>query len=183
MRFIEAPLAGAYVVELDPFRDDRGLFARTFCQREFARIGFTNPIVQINHSWTKQRGAIRGMHYQRPPACEVKIIRCVQGAVFDVMVDLRAGSPTFLQWRGVELSKENLRMVYIPEGFAHGFQTLTEGAELIYHHSAFYSPEDERGCRFDDPALAIRWPLPVTELSDRDSAHPFLDKAFAGVSP
>jgi dTDP-4-dehydrorhamnose 3,5-epimerase len=181
MKFIGTPLAGAYVVELEPFRDDRGLFARTFCQREFAEIGFHKPIVQINHSLTRQKGAIRGMHFQRPPACETKIIRCVQGAVFDVMVDLRAGSPTFLQWHGVELSKENLRMVYIPEGFAHGFQTLTGETELIYHHSAFYSPEDEQGVRFDDPSLAIHWPLAAVCISSKDQSYPWMDRNFKGI--
>jgi dTDP-4-dehydrorhamnose 3,5-epimerase len=181
MKFIEAPLAGAYVVELEPFRDDRGLFARTFCQREFAEIGFHKPIVQINHSLTRQKGAIRGMHFQRPPACETKIIRCVQGVVFDVMVDLRAGSPTFLKWHGMELSKENLRMVYIPEGFAHGFQTLTSEAELIYHHSAFYSPEDEQGVRFDDPALEICWPLAAVCISSKDRSYPWMDRNFKGI--
>ncbi|TRZ87846.1 MAG: dTDP-4-dehydrorhamnose 3,5-epimerase [Methanosarcinales archaeon] len=181
MKFVEAPLAGAYVIELEPFLDERGLFARTFCQKEFATIGFHKQIVQINHSVTSQKGAIRGMHYQLPPACETKIIRCVQGKVFDVMVDRRAGSPTFMQWHGVELSKDNMRMIYIPEGFAHGFQTLTDNAELIYHHSAFYSPEYERGLRFDDPALAIKWPLKANGVSERDKNHPLLGEDFSGI--
>ena len=181
MKFVEAPIAGAYVIELEPFLDERGLFARTFCQKEFAKIGFHKQIVQINHSVTRQKGAIRGMHYQRPPACETKIIRCVQGKVFDVMVDLRAGSPTFMHWHSVELSKDNMRMVYIPEGFAHGFQALTDNAELIYHHSAFYSPENERGLRYDDPALAIRWPLPVSVISSKDQSSPLIDCNFKGI--
>jgi len=181
MKFTETPLTGAYVIELEPFRDERGIFARTFCQKEFARIGFDKPIVQINHSVTKQKGAIRGLHYQRPPACEIKIIRCIQGVVFDVMVDLRAGSPTFLKWHSVELSKENMRMVYIPEGFAHGFQTLTENAELIYHHSEFYSPECEGLLRFSDPALAICWPLPVNMTSLKDQNCPLINDAFKGI--
>jgi dTDP-4-dehydrorhamnose 3,5-epimerase len=181
MKFVEAPLAGAYVIELEPFLDERGLFARTFCQKEFATIGFHKQIVQINHSVTSQKGAIRGMHYQLSPACETKIIRCVQGKVFDVMVDLMAGSPTFMQWHGVELSKDNLRMVYIPEGFAHGFQTLTDNAELIYLSSAFYSPESESGLRFDDPALAIKWPLPVSVISPKDQSCPFIDNNFKRI--
>lgn len=181
MKFVEAPLAGAYVIELEPFLDERGLFARTFCQKEFAKIGFYKQIDQINHSVTKQKGAIRGMHHQCPPACEIKIIRCVEGRVFDVMVDIRAASPTFMQWHGVELSKDNMRMVYIPEGFAHGFQTLTDNAELIYHHSAFYSPEYERGLRFDDPALAIKWPLPVGAISPKDQSYPLIDNKFKGI--
>lgn len=181
MRFVETPIAGVYVIELEPFVDERGLFARTFCQKEFANIGFRKQIVQINHSVTKQKGAIRGMHYQRPPACEIKIIRCVQGQVFDVMVDLRASSSTFMQWHGVELSKDAMRMVYIPEGFAHGFQTLTNHAELIYHHSAFYNPDYESGLRYDDPALAIHWPLPAGFVSSKDQNYPFIDHHFKGI--
>jgi dTDP-4-dehydrorhamnose 3,5-epimerase len=138
--------------------------------------------VQINHSETWQRGAVRGMHYQLPPACETKIIHCVQGKIFDVMVDIRAGSPTFMQWYGVELSKDNMRMVYIPEGFAHGFQTLTDNAALIYRHSAFYSPEYEHGLRFDDPALAISWPLPIGAISPKDRGYPFIDNNFNGIN-
>lgn len=182
MKFVEAPLAGAYVIELEPFVDERGLFARTFCQKEFSTISFHKQIVQINHSVTWQKGAIRGMHYQLPPACEIKIIRCVQGRVFDVMVDLRVGSPTFMQWHGVELSKDKLRMVYIPEGFAHGFQALTDNAELIYHHSAFYDPEYEHGLKFDDPALAINWPLPVSAISPKDQGYPFISQYFQGIA-
>lgn len=182
MNFIATPLAGSFIVELEQFRDDRGCFARTFCQREFARIGFDGKIVQINHSLTRKPGTVRGMHYQRPPESEIKIIRCVAGAVFDVMVDLRAGSPTFLQWHGVELSAENLKMVFIPEGFAHGFQALTGGVELIYHHSAFYSPAHEGGVRHDDPALGIRWPLPATDLSARDRMFPPIDRHFKGLA-
>ncbi len=181
MKFIEAPLAGAYVIELEPFMDERGLFARTFCQKEFAKIGFDKQIVQINHSLTRRKGAIRGMHYQRQPACEIKIIRCVQGAVYDVMVDLRVGSTTFLKWHGVELSKENMRMVYIPEGFAHGFQSITNNAELIYHHSTFYIPEYECGLRFDDPSLTIAWPLPAGVISNKDQNYSLIDSNFTGI--
>lgn len=181
MIFKETSLREAFVIEIEPRVDERGLFVRTFCQKEFAKIGFSKQIVQINHSVTRQRGTIRGMHYQVPPACEIKIIRCVQGTAFDVMVDIRAGSPTFMQWHGVELSKENMRMVYIPEGFAHGFQTLTDNAELIYHHSAFYRPEYEHGLRFDDPALAINWPLPVGFISPKDQDYPITDNDFKGI--
>lgn len=181
MKFVETPLGGAYVIELEPFLDERGLFARVFCQKEFAKIGFQKQIVQINHSVTRQKGAIRGIHYQIPPACEIKIIRCLHGKVFDVMVDLRMGSSTFMQWHGVELSEDNMRMVYIPEGFAHGFQTLTDNAELIYHHSAFYSPEYEHGLRFDDPAMAIAWPLPAGSISLKDLSYPLIDNNFKGI--
>jgi dTDP-4-dehydrorhamnose 3,5-epimerase len=181
MKFVEVPLKGAFKVELEPSRDERGLFARTFCQKEFAEIGFFKQVVQINHSITLKKGTIRGMHFQRPPACEIKIIRCVGGIVFDVMVDLRAGSPTFLQWHGVELSKDNMRMVYIPEGFAHGFQTLSDNAELIYHHSEFYDPGYEEGLRFDDPSLAIKWPLSVQTISNKDRSYSLLSNGFKGI--
>ena len=183
LKFNEISLTGAYVIELESFQDQRGLFARIFCQKEFQAIGFDKQILQINHSITKQKGTIRGMHYQRPPACEVKIIRCVQGAVFDVMVDIRAGSPTFLQWHGMELSKNNMHMVYVPDGFAHGFQTLTDNAELIYHHSEFYTPQNEFGFKYDDPAISIQWPLPVSNVSQRDMTHPLLSADFIGIVP
>jgi len=181
MKFIETPMAGAYIIELEPFLDDRGFFARTFCRKELAKIGFDKQVVQINHSLTRQKGAIRGMHYQHPPACEIKIVRCMQGTVFDVMVDVRAGSPTFLKWYGIELSKDDMRMVYIPEGFAHGFQTLTDNAELIYFVSAFYSPELEGGLRFDDPAIAINWPLPAGDVSAKDRNCPLIGSSFKGI--
>ena len=181
MKFFETPLAGAYVIELDPFVDDRGLFVRTFCQKEFSGIGFHKQIVQINYSVTRQKGAIRGLHYQLPPAGETKIIRCVQGSVFDVMVDIRAESATFMQWHAATLSKDNMCMVFIPEGFAHGFQALTDNAELIYHHSAFYKLEYERGLRFDDPVLAIHWPLSVGVISPKDEGYPLIGNNFKGI--
>ena len=181
MHFKQLPLDGAYLIDPDPLNDGRGLFVRTFCQKEFAKVGFHKKIAQINHSTTRLKGSIRGMHYQRPPASETKIIRCVKGAVFDVMVDLRGDSTTFMRWHGVELSQKNMCMVYIPDGFAHGFQTLTDNAELIYHHSAFYSPEYEHGFRYDDPAVSITWPLSVSEISQRDISHPFLSGDFGGI--
>jgi len=181
VKFIETPLAGAYVIEPEPFRDDRGIFMRTFCQREFIKIGFSDQIVQINHSITQKKGTIRGMHYQCPPACEIKIIRCIKGEVFDVMVDIRTGSSTFLQWHGVKLSQENMRMVYVPKGFAHGFQTLSNNVELIYHHSTFYNPEYEQGFRYDDSIISIRWPLIVSDVSQRDMSHPILSVSFGGI--
>ncbi|MBP7865036.1 MAG: dTDP-4-dehydrorhamnose 3,5-epimerase [Acidobacteria bacterium] len=183
MIFNATPLPGAYVVEVEPLRDARGFFARTFCLREFASVGFRGSIVQVNHSRTRRKGTIRGMHYQAPPACEAKIIRCIRGTVFDVMLDLRRGSPTFLRWHGVELSAASLRTVFIPEGFAHGFQALTAGAEMLYLHSAYYSPDHERGLRFDDPAAAIRWPLPPGPISPRDRGFPPVGRDFEGVQP
>ena len=181
MKFVETPLAGAYIIDLEPIQDERGIFVRTFCQKEFVQIGFHKQIVQINHSVTRQKGSIRGMHYQSSPASEIKIIRCVQGKVYDVMVDIRANSTTFMQWYGVELSKDNMCMVYIPAGFAHGFQSCTNNAELIYHHSEFYSPEYERGLRFNDPTLAINWPLPLGAISSKDQSYPLIDKNFNGI--
>lgn len=183
MRFTPTKLGGAYIIELEPFRDERGFFVRMFCKNDFKQIGFDKEIVQINHSLTRKKGCIRGLHYQIPPFCETKIIRCIYGAVFDVMVDIRKDSPTFLQWFGMELSEDNMRMALIPEGFAHGFQTLAENAELIYHHTAFYSQEHERGLRFDDPRFAIPWPLPAGAISLKDQQYPLLDGTFKGIVP
>lgn len=181
MKFLKTPLSSAYIIELEPIRDERGFFARMFCKNDFRQMGFDKEIVQINHSLTRQKGAIRGLHYQLPPTCETKIIRCIHGAVFDVMVDIRANSPTYLQWFGVELTEENMRMAFIPDGLAHGFQTLAENSELLYHHSAFYSIEHERGLRFDDPLLAIRWPLPAGVVSAKDQGYALLDETFRGI--
>ena len=181
MTFNETLLKGSYVIELNAFTDDRGWFARTYCKNEFAAIGHTAEWVQMNHSFTKDKGAIRGMHYQLPPFSEIKMVRCIAGAVNDVIIDLRKNSPTFLQWFGVELSAQNKKMLYIPEGFAHGFQTLQNDCELIYHHSQFYTPGAEGGIQFDDPKLNISWPLPVTNISERDNRHPLLDENFKGL--
>jgi len=181
MTFTPTPLTGSYTVDLSPFRDDRGWFARVYCKNEFAQIGHDREWVQLNHSVTNAKGVLRGMHYQLPPYKEIKLVRCIAGAVFDVIIDLRHGSPTFLQWYGVELSAENKKMLYIPEGFAHGFQALTEGCELLYHHTAFYTPAAEAGVRYDDPKINIQWPLPVSGLSDRDARHPWLDNHFNGI--
>jgi len=137
--------------------------------------------LQMNHSFTKDKGAIRGMHYQLPPFSEIKMVRCIAGAVFDVIIDLQKDSPTFLQWVGTELSAQNKKMLYIPEGFAHGFQTLGNDCELIYHHSQFYTPGAEGGIKFDDPKININWPLAVTNISERDSRHPLLDENFKGL--
>jgi dTDP-4-dehydrorhamnose 3,5-epimerase len=181
MIFLQTPLSGTYEIEPEPFIDNRGFFARTFCKNEFMQIGFTKEIVQINHSLTRQRGTIRGLHYQSPPACETKIIRCVQGLIFDVLVDLRAGSPSFMKWFSVELSHDNRKMIYIPEGVAHGFQTLTDNVELIYHHSEFYRPEYENGLRFDDPSLMIKWPLPMSCISQKDQGYAIIKNNFTGL--
>ena len=182
MIFKETNLKGAYIIDLEPHGDHRGLFARTFCTKEFAQIGHHKPFVQFNHSLTVEKGTIRGMHFQKPPHAEIKLIRCVRGRVYDVMVDIRKNSPTFLQYVGVELSDQNRRMIYIPEGFAHGFQTLEPNTELIYHHTNFYEPNAEGGMRYDDPILNIDWKFPPTALSAKDEKYPLLNPAFAGMN-
>jgi dTDP-4-dehydrorhamnose 3,5-epimerase len=174
-------MAGAYIVEPEPLSDQRGWFARTYCRSEFEQIGHRKEWVQMNHSYTREKGTIRGLHFQLPPYAEIKLIRCIAGAVFDVIVDVRSHSPGFLQWYGVELSAANKKMMYIPEGFAHGFQTLTDDAELVYCHSAYYMAGRESGIRYDDPVAGITWPLSVTEISDRDENHPLLDSQFTGI--
>ena len=181
MIFHETALEGAYIIDLEPFSDDRGLFARTFCKREFAAIGHHKEFVQFNHSHSNQKGTLRGLHYQRPPHAEIKLIRCIRGSVFDVIVDLRHQSPTFLQHVGVELSEQNLRMIYVPEGFAHGFQTLQDHCELIYHHTAFYTPDSDGGIRYNDPKIRISWPLGLSTISDKDKNLPLLSDDFAGM--
>lgn len=181
MTFTPTTLAGSYVVELDTFSDDRGWFTRFYCKNEFATIGHQQEWVQMNHSFTTKKGTVRGMHYQLPPFREIKMVRCIAGAILDVIVDIRTGSPTFLQCTRVELSAKNKKALYIPEGFAHGFQALTNECELIYHHSQFYTPGAEGGIRFDDPMINITWPLPVTLISDRDANHPYLTEQFKGI--
>lgn len=176
MRFHTLPLEGAYVIEPEPFQDDRGLFARIFCQRELREIGQTKAIVQINHSVTVEKGTIRGMHFQYPPRAEIKMVKCLNGSVFDVMVDLRNSSPTFGKWYGEVLSPDNMKMMYIPEGFAHGFQTLVENAELLYLHTEFYDPKYEGGVAFDDPDMGIDWPLPAAVISAKDRNLPLLSQ-------
>lgn len=179
MIFTPLPLAGAFRIDLDRREDGRGFFARMVCETEFAHHGLNTGWVQMNTSLTHQVGSVRGLHFQRPPMAEVKLVKCVSGAIFDVIVDLRAGSPTFGQGYGTELSATNRSMMYVPEGFAHGFQTLTPECELIYLHSCAYSALHEGGLRHDDPALAIRWPLSVSTLSPRDAAHPLLTEIEA----
>jgi dTDP-4-dehydrorhamnose 3,5-epimerase len=181
MIFTEPNLKGSFVIDLTPFQDERGWFARTFCKDEFAKIGHSKEWVQMNHSFTKQQGTIRGMHYQLPPFSEIKMVRCIAGAVFDVIVDIRKDSPTFLQWFGIELSATNKKMIYIPEGFAHGFQSLSDNVELIYHHSEMYQPGVEGALKYNDPKLNINWKLEVTNISERDKQHNFLTEDFIGI--
>jgi dTDP-4-dehydrorhamnose 3,5-epimerase len=175
------PLAALMVIERQRFADTRGFLTRMFCAEEFTAIGWHKPISQINHTLTRRRGTIRGLHFQHPPHSEMKLISCIRGEVWDVAVDLRSDTPTFLQWFGITLSAENSRTLLIPEGFAHGFQTLTDDAELLYCHSSAYNPEAEGGLHPTDPELAIDWPLPVTEMSDRDISHALIHNGFRGV--
>ena len=181
MRFLETPLKGLFVIELEPLCDERGFFVRAFCDEEFRVTGHKKKIVQINHSMTCAQGSIRGMHYQRPPKAENKIVRCIKGRVFDVAVDLRAGSATFLHWFSLELAAEKMNGLYIPEGFAHGFQTLEDNCELLYLHTECYAPAFEAAVRYDEPMVGIKWPLPVAELSKRDSACSYLNSNFKGI--
>jgi dTDP-4-dehydrorhamnose 3,5-epimerase len=181
MIFKETKLKGVYIIEIELMEDERGFFARSFCVKEFKEYGLNPNIAQCNISYNKKKGTLRGMHYQVAPYEETKLVRCTMGAIYDVIVDLRTDSLTFKQWIAVELTQENRRLLYVPEGFAHGFQTLTDNAELIYYHSAFYSPEYERGLRFDDPALAINWPLPAGAISPKDQSYPLIDNNFKGI--
>ncbi|MES2893035.1 MAG: dTDP-4-dehydrorhamnose 3,5-epimerase [Bacteroidota bacterium] len=181
MTFTETSLSGCYVIDLVTLEDDRGWFTRTFCKNVFATIGHSKEWVQSNHSFTKHQGAIRGMHYQLPPFSEIKQVRCIAGAVYDVIVDLRKDSPTFLKWVGVELSALNKKMIYIPEGFAHGFQALSDNCELLYNHSQFYQPNVEAGIKYDDSLIGISWPLPVSNISARDANHSPLLETFKGI--
>lgn len=177
MIFSELGLAGAYLVELDKRGDERGFFARAFCSREFEEHGLRPNMVQANMSYNHRKGTIRGMHYQVPPASEPKFIRCIRGAIWDVIIDMRPDSPTYLQHVGVELSADNRTAIYVPDMFAHGNQALTDGAELLYLVGEFYTPGCERGIRYDDPRIGIKWPLPVTVVSEKDASWPLLDSA------
>lgn len=172
MNFIETALPGVVIVAPDLKGDERGFFARTWCAEEFAMHGLAARVAQCNLSYNRTRGTVRGLHYQAPPAAEDKLVRVVRGAIFDVAVDLRPDSPTFLQWVGVELTADNRQALYVPKGCAHGFQTLTDDAELFYQMSEFYAPALACGVRWDDPLFAIAWPLPVQVISERDANYP-----------
>lgn len=179
--FTPTPISGLLIAERKAFGDDRGSFARLFCADEFKEFGLNKPILQINHSVTRMKGATRGLHFQYPPYSETKIISCLKGEVFDVAVDLRNGSKTFLSWHAEKLSAESPKSIIIPEGFAHGFQTLTDGCELVYFHTGFYAPEFEGGLNVEDKRVGVRWPLPVIGLSDRDKNYAPLEDNFSGV--
>lgn len=181
MKLNKTPIDGLYVAETEKRADHRGAFARFFCERDLTQAVGGRQIVQVNHSQTAAVGALRGLHFQHPPHAEMKMVRCLKGRVWDVAVDIRKNSPTYLQYHAEELSPDNARMMVIPEGFAHGFQVLEAGSEMLYLHTAFYNQAAEGGLRHDDPALAIAWPLPVSDISDRDRTHPLVADGFDGV--
>jgi len=177
MQFIPTKLAGAFIIEVDPIEDERGFFARTWSHEEFLKLGLNSEIAQCSLSFNNLRGTLRGLHYQVNPHEETKLVRCSTGRIFDVIVDLRKESPTFQQWISVELSSTNHRMLFIPTRFAHGFQTLDDNVEVVYQLSEYYHPESARGVRWNDPVLDIKWPLPVSVISQRDQTLPLLEDA------
>ncbi len=172
MIFTETPIAGAWLVDIEPFHDERGFFARTFCAREFSKRGLSTLVAQCSISRNLRRGVLRGMHYQASPHEETKLVRCVGGAIYDVILDLRPASPTFRRWAAYELSAANARALYIPASVAHGFQALSDGAEVYYQISEFFHPESARGARWNDPAFGIEWPVLPPTLSERDASYP-----------
>jgi len=180
--FLPTPLAGLMVVQKKPIEDARGFLSRFYCAEAFSQAGMHKAISQINHTLTRQKGAVRGLHYQHPPHAEIKVVSCLKGEIFDVAVDLRQNSPTFLNWHGVVLSAKNQCSLLIPEGFAHGFQTLADDCELIYLHTAPYAVESEGALNALDARLAIDWPLAITERSERDRLHPMIKTDFKGIS-
>ena len=181
MKIIGTPLEGLFEIQTLATSDARGRFSRLFCEQDFKPIRADLHFTQINVSDTTQSGTIRGMHFQTPPTAEAKLIRCLRGRVFDVAVDVRQDSPTFLKWHALELNAENNRAVFIPEGFAHGFQSLCDDVQLLYMHTAAWSGENERGLRFDDRRLAIRWPLPVSVVSEKDATLELIESGFTGI--
>ena len=175
MKFIETQIAGVWIIELERLGDDRGFFARSFCTEEFAAHGIDTAVVQCNISFNAHAGTIRGLHYQVPPAAEGKLVRCTSGAIYDVAIDVRPESSTYLHHVAVELNADNRTALFVPELFAHGFQTLADNTEVFYQMTAAYAPNTGRGVRYNDPALGIVWPLPVSAVSERDAALPLLD--------
>lgn len=181
MKIIPTKISGVVVVETTPFVDPRGMFARLYCDRELEPVIGARRIVQINFSLTHRIGAIRGLHFQRPPHAEMKLVRCLKGRVWDVAVDIRAGSPTFLQWHAEELTAENARMMVIPEGCAHGFQVLDGNSEMLYLHTEFYTPSADGRVSYKDPSVGIAWPIEVTDMSIPDREQAPLPKGFSGL--
>jgi dTDP-4-dehydrorhamnose 3,5-epimerase len=179
--FFFTHLSGLTVIQCDPIEDNRGFLCRIYCAEEFFIAGLHKPIAQINQTLTRKRGAVRGLHFQYPPHAETKVISCLEGEIFDVAVDIRQGSPTFLQWHAEILSAANFKSLLIPEGFAHGFQTLTEECRVIYLHTASYTPDVEGGLNVRDTRLSITWPLQITEVSNKDLLCPYIDDKFEGI--
>jgi dTDP-4-dehydrorhamnose 3,5-epimerase len=182
MKFMETPLKGAYVIDIEKNGDNRGFFARVFCQNEFKDNGLSTEFRQVNNSFSALKGTLRGLHYQLMPSAEVKVVRCINGALFDVILDLRPDSPNFGQWFGDILNSENRRMMYVPRGFAHGFITLSNNTEVFYYSSEFYVPKLEKGIRFDDPHFNIEWPIKPTEVSEKDANWQLYDADWHGVN-
>ncbi|MFX1388579.1 MAG: dTDP-4-dehydrorhamnose 3,5-epimerase [Promethearchaeota archaeon] len=181
MEFKKTKIKDLYIIEPKPSLDDRGMFVRVFCLDELKQINHSKNIVNINHSLTKRKGSIRGMHFQYPPKAEIKIIKCIKGSIFDVAIDLRKDSPTLLSWYGEILSASNMKMLYIPEGFAHGFQSLEDNIEILYFVTEFYDPKKEGGIRYNDPKIKIEWPLKLSDISERDKNLQLLDNGFDGI--
>lgn len=176
MRFIETKLGGAFVIEPEIIEDDRGFFARSFCRNEFEAHGLCSSIVQCSISFNKREGTLRGMHYQEPPKAEEKLVRCTMGAIYDVIIDLRPESATYLEWFSLEISSSNRLMLYVPKGFAHGFQTLEDNTEVLYQISEYYDPERKGGVRWNDPAFNVDWPMTPTVMSREDTEYADFDK-------
>lgn len=181
MKIIDTKITELKIVETAPIEDMRGSFTRWFCAKELESLTQGKPIVHINHSKTLKTGCIRGLHYQKQPYSEIKLARCIRGRLWDVALDLRKNSPTFLQWHSEELTEENNRMLIIPEGFAHGFQALEPNSELLYFNTTYYTPEADAGVHYADPRINVSWPLPPVDISERDRSHPFLEKSFEGL--
>ncbi len=176
MIFTETRLKGAHIIDIERRCDDRGFFGRSFCQNEFASHGLKTAVAQCNVSFNTKKGTLRGMHFQLPPRAEAKLVRCTRGAIYDVIIDLRPESPTYCEWISVELTADNCRMLYIPEGWAHGFQTLENDSEVFYQMFEFYAPDQARGVRWDDPAFGITWPIPNPVISEKDRTYEFLKR-------
>lgn len=181
MKFHRLSIDGAYLIELEPRLDERGAFTRIVCLRELGLIGHTKGFVQVNVSLTRAAGAVRGLHFQHPPKTETKLVTCIEGSVFDVILDLRRGSSTFLCWHGEELTESNSKVVYVPDGVAHGFQTLEQDSRLLYFHTEYYDPEHEDGVPYNDAKVQIQWPLPITDISKRDRSHKPLPDDYRGI--
>lgn len=182
LKFSQTQIADLVIIETMPFVDSRGAFSRLYCERELSTVIGARNIVQVNLSRTNSVGSIRGMHFQKKPHAEMKLVRCLKGRVWDVALDLRRNSPTFLKWHAQDLSATNGRMMLIPEGCAHGFQALEPESELLYLHTKYYEPQSEGGVRYNDPTINIKWPLPIADLSERDAGYPLIDSSFPGLN-